>query len=124
MGGTSRVTGDGQARIWERLGARFPGPTRQEETELSQTGMRRRGESPANRHREATVTAPLLDSTPNPTIEYAGFRGHRVQNRVIALAEVNDLSRLCSCGINKTLCLQHAKTFDSHTLPPVSKSIR
>ena len=37
---------------------------REEETELSQTGLRRRGESPANRHREATATAPLLDSTP------------------------------------------------------------
>ena len=36
---------------------------REEETELSQTGLSRRGESPANRHREATVTAPLLDST-------------------------------------------------------------
>ena len=36
---------------------------REEETEPSQTGMRRRGKSPANRHREATVTAPLLDST-------------------------------------------------------------
>ena len=35
---------------------------REEETELRQTGLRRRGESPA-RHREATVTAPLLDST-------------------------------------------------------------
>ena len=39
---------------------------REEETEPSQTGMRRRGKSPANRHREATVTAPLLDSTQNP----------------------------------------------------------
>ena len=38
---------------------------REEETELSQTGLRRRGESPAHRHREATVTAPLLDSTQN-----------------------------------------------------------
>src|SRR5215467_5177642 len=37
---------------------------REEETELCQTGLRRRGESPANRHREANVTAPLLDSTP------------------------------------------------------------
>ena len=36
---------------------------REEETELSQTGLRRRGKSPANRHRETTVTAPLLDST-------------------------------------------------------------
>ena len=40
---------------------------REEETELSQTGLRRRGESPANRHREATVTAPLLDSTHLPS---------------------------------------------------------
>jgi uncharacterized protein YbjT (DUF2867 family) len=30
------------------------------------TGLRRRGESPANCHREATVTAPLLDSTQLP----------------------------------------------------------
>ena len=41
---------------------------REEETELSQTGLRRRGESPANRHREATVTAPLLDSTYRPQV--------------------------------------------------------
>jgi hypothetical protein len=40
-GGTSRVTGDGQARICERLGAKFSGPTRQQETEPSQTGLRR-----------------------------------------------------------------------------------
>ena len=45
---------------------------REEETELSQTGLRRRGESPANRHRRATVTAPLLDST------------HRGSKRVMA----------------------------------------
>ena len=38
---------------------------REEETELGQTGLRRRGESSANRHREAIVTAPLLDSTPH-----------------------------------------------------------
>src|SRR6516165_3548831 len=42
---------------------------REEETEPSQTGMRRRGKSPANRHREATVTAPLLDSTQIPLNE-------------------------------------------------------
>jgi hypothetical protein len=39
---------------------------REEETGLSQTGLRRRGENPVNRHREATVTAPLLDSTHLP----------------------------------------------------------
>jgi hypothetical protein len=45
-GGTSRVTGDGQARICERLGAKFPGPTRQQETEPSQAGLRQRGRKP------------------------------------------------------------------------------
>ena len=48
---------------------------REEEPELSQTGLRRRGESPASRHREATVTAPLLDSTQDPTRGQAGNRG-------------------------------------------------
>src|SRR5262244_2224195 len=43
---------------------------REEETELCQTGLRRRGESLADRHREATVTAPLLDSTRDPMIEH------------------------------------------------------
>ena len=36
---------------------------REQETELCQTGLRRRGESLANRHRETKVTAPVLDST-------------------------------------------------------------
>src|SRR5215469_15209620 len=36
---------------------------REEETEPRQTGLRRRGENLANRHREAKGTAPLLDST-------------------------------------------------------------
>ena len=36
---------------------------REEETELRQTGLRRRSESPAISHRETTATAPLLDST-------------------------------------------------------------
>jgi hypothetical protein len=39
-GGTSRVTGNGQARICERLGVKFPEPTRQKVTESSQTGLR------------------------------------------------------------------------------------
>jgi hypothetical protein len=62
-GGTSRVTGDGQARICERLGAKFPGPTRQQETELRQTGLRRTLRKHPNSHREAKATAPVLDST-------------------------------------------------------------
>jgi hypothetical protein len=39
---------------------------REQEAEPSQTGLRRRSESPANSHREAKVTAPVLDSTSNP----------------------------------------------------------
>jgi len=39
---------------------------REEETEPCQTGLRRRGESLANGHRETKVTAPLLDSTETP----------------------------------------------------------
>jgi hypothetical protein len=35
----------------------------EEEPEPSQTGLRRSGENLSNRHREANVTAPLLDST-------------------------------------------------------------
>jgi hypothetical protein len=36
---------------------------REQETELSQTGLRRRKESFVNRHREANTTAPVLDYT-------------------------------------------------------------
>ena len=36
---------------------------REQETESSQTGLRRRGESPVSSHREAKATAPVLDST-------------------------------------------------------------
>ena len=40
---------------------------REQETELSQTGLRRRCESIVNSHRETTATAPVLDSTPHYT---------------------------------------------------------
>jgi len=36
---------------------------REQETELSQTGLRRRRESAVNSHRETNATAPVLDST-------------------------------------------------------------
>src|SRR5262250_835871 len=36
---------------------------REQETESSQTGLRGHDESPVNNHREATATAPVLDST-------------------------------------------------------------
>jgi hypothetical protein len=39
---------------------------REEETEPRQTGLRRPGENLTNCHREANVTAPLLDSTQLP----------------------------------------------------------
>jgi hypothetical protein len=41
---------------------------REEETEPRQTGLRRPGENLTNCHREAKVTAPLLDSTLNPSM--------------------------------------------------------
>jgi hypothetical protein len=40
---------------------------REQETELSQTGLRRRRESFVSSHREAKATASVLDSTPNFT---------------------------------------------------------
>jgi len=40
---------------------------REQATEPSQTGLRRRGESFASSHREANATAPVLDSTPHFT---------------------------------------------------------
>ena len=41
---------------------------REQETEPSQTGLRWRGESQVDLfHRETTVTAPVLDSTPDYT---------------------------------------------------------
>ena len=41
---------------------------RQQETESSQTGLRRHDESLVNSHREANATAPVLDSTQNPAL--------------------------------------------------------
>src|SRR5215469_14307787 len=38
---------------------------REQETELRQTGLRRRRESFVSSHRETKVTAPVLDSTPD-----------------------------------------------------------
>jgi hypothetical protein len=40
-----------------------PGHPVEQETELSQTGLRRRRESFVSSHRETKVTAPVLDST-------------------------------------------------------------
>ena len=40
---------------------------REQETESGQTGLRRRGESQVNSHREAKAAAPVLDSTPDFT---------------------------------------------------------
>src|SRR5215467_933005 len=41
LGGTSRMRREFHVRICGRLGAKFPGPTRQLETEPCQTGLRR-----------------------------------------------------------------------------------
>src|SRR5215469_17364085 len=48
--------------LWQARGE-IPGPTRQQETEPSPTGLRRRRESFVSGHRETTAAAPVLDST-------------------------------------------------------------
>ena len=53
---------------------------REQETEPGQTGLRRRSENCAKGHREATATAPVLDSTqvftyPEYTHGTAAWRG-------------------------------------------------
>src|SRR5215831_18447723 len=70
---------------------------REEETELSQTGLRRRGESPANCHREATVTAPLLDSTQILTGQANHGPGHcgSFKYRLCTKATTLPLSECC-----------------------------
>ena len=55
---------------------------REQETEPSQTGLRRRGESLVNRHWEAKATAPVLDSTPPFTPIEAGSEDIGVIARV------------------------------------------
>jgi hypothetical protein len=68
MDGTSRVTGDSQARICERLGVRFPGPTRQ-----------RRGKRPGSKPGQVTLRkrnaskSPLLMSKRVKTISKPQF---------------------------------------------------
>ena len=47
---------------------------REQETESSQTGLRRRRESLISSHRETKATAPVLDSTPD-------YTHHRVNER-------------------------------------------
>jgi hypothetical protein len=41
---------------------------REQETELRQTGLRWRGESQSDNHRETNTAAPVLDSTRHPII--------------------------------------------------------
>jgi hypothetical protein len=63
---------------------KFPGPTRQQETEPSQTGLRRRRESFVRSHREANATAPVLDSTRTSLI-YHESKCFPVAHCIIAL---------------------------------------
>jgi len=46
---------------------------REQETELCPTGLRRRGESLANCHRETKATAPVLDYTEIPILQLFNF---------------------------------------------------
>jgi hypothetical protein len=52
---------------------------REQEPGPGQTGLRRRGESPVNCHRETKAPAPVLDSTRHFTqVLSAGFERHRL----------------------------------------------
>src|SRR5438094_6983887 len=63
---------------------------REQETEPSQTGLRRRSESQPTSHREAKATAPVLDST-----RYCQFSSQWVGRRPIANSKpLNERKRL------------------------------
>jgi len=47
---------------------------REQETELCQTGLRRRCKNFVNSHRETNATAPVLDSTQNPAAGILSLR--------------------------------------------------
>src|SRR5215472_5643135 len=64
----------GQCTFLRELHARNVPVHREEETEPCQTGLRRPGENPTSCHREAKVTAPLLDSTQRPYLVELGSR--------------------------------------------------
>lgn len=53
-----------------RAPALDPTDERGQETELSQTGLRRHGESRVNSHRETKATAPVLDSTAPKSVRF------------------------------------------------------
>src|SRR5438552_11894107 len=58
---------------------------REQETELRQTGLRRRGESLANRHRETKVTAPVLDSTSSACASVRSRTGAGMVSRLASI---------------------------------------
>jgi len=67
---------------------------REQETGPGQTGLRWRGESQSHIHREATVTAPVLDSTPVGAAIYGAVSWTSTQNAV------NRTRRWMSCLSN------------------------
>jgi len=56
---------------------------REQETELRQTGLRRRRESFVSSHRETKVTAPVLDSTRTLKVIYAHKNRFLTKNGVV-----------------------------------------
>src|SRR5580765_5906827 len=62
---------------------------REQETESSQTGLRRRSESQVNSHREAKATAPVLDSTQNPLMSDTRFEIFEKWSRVVSVVRVS-----------------------------------
>ena len=75
---------------------------RKQETEPCQTGLRRRGENCAKGHREATVTAPVLDST------------HKIY---LMLKEAFDGPPICISRINNMSVVFIASNDSSFGLP-------
>jgi hypothetical protein len=59
MGGTSRVTGDSQARFCEGLGVKFPGPTRPGHNRPERSGPKMCGVAEVLRNETEIVTEIL-----------------------------------------------------------------
>src|SRR5215467_11590094 len=77
---------------------------REQETELRQTGLRRRRESFVSSHRETKVTAPVLDSTPDYTgaadkaVNLVGCKSphHQLPVRVVSISDACGGNEACS----------------------------
>jgi hypothetical protein len=84
---------------------------REQETEPSQTGLRRRRENFVNSHREAKATAPVLDSTPHSTQN--GRAG--ILSAIACLRQLKTWRKITVCD-RKTVLLSHTANSPSDRL--------